>query len=274
MGLLDRLFGRDRTLRDAEFAGVQYPDDPEALERVVGELFEAADGLAAAARVRGLVAPFGDYDYAGPLMAEAYASVDAERDGIERVLVMASSSRVPFRGVAVAGWDALETPIGEVPVDLDAVEEAVDRELARPVRAAFEPAAGLELQFPFLRAALEGIPCIPALVGDADDETVADFLRHFWDDRTLLVVGATLSEGIEAARAEELDAETLAAIEALRPDDIERDRTSARRALRALVDVSDERDLAVETVARATSAETAGTPEQVVGYGALCVLEG
>jgi len=273
MGLLDRLFGRDRTVREPEFAGVQYPAEEHALREAVEEHLEVADGIESQARTRGIVAPFGDYAYAGPLMGEAYASVDAAADGIERVLVVSSSSRVPFRGVAVAGWDALETPIGDVPVDLDAVEEAVDRELARPVQPAFEPAAGLELQLPFLQATLEGVPCIPALVGDARDETVADLFRHFWGDEALVVIGATLSEGIEATRAEKLDAETIASIEGLDREGIERDRTSARRALRALIEVSAERNLRIETAARATSADTAGTPEQVVGYGALCVLD-
>jgi len=272
MGWLDRLFGGERTVRDAEFAGIQYPGGSDELREMVREHLESADAGGLGGRVRGIVAPYGDYEYAGPVMAEAYAPLAERADDFDRILLIASSTRVPFRGVAVAAWDALGTPVGEIPVDVEAVEEAVGDELARPIPAAFEPAAGLELQLPFLRSTLQGVPCVPALVGDADDEAVTEFMRRLWGDETLVVVAARLSEGYTAERAVALDTETVEALESLEPSEIERERTTARCALRSLVEVAGGHGWNVRAAERATSADTAGSPDRVVGYAALHVV--
>ena len=273
--LLDKLFGSndtddDRVIRDPEFAGVQYPDDADELRDAVDGHLAAADGSAVRSGVLGLIVPYGDYRYAGPVMGAAYASVDTEAS-VDRVLVMGPSTRVPFRGLAVAGYEAWGTPVGEVEIDLEVLQEAVETDDVRPIEAAFEPAASLELQMPFVRRRFGDVPAVPVLVGDTDASTVAAFLERFWDDRTLLVVSGNLSRGLPAEEAEALDRETIAAIESGEADALEREATAARTAIQGMVETVGRRGGEVELIEYRTSTEAAGGADQVVGNGAFAV---
>lgn len=258
-------------VREPEFEGVQYPSEADELGDLLDRCLHKSETSGLEGELRGLVTPFGDYEFAGRTMAAAYQAIDAAPVEPSRVLLIASSVRVPFRGLAVAGYDDWRTPLGEVPVDSGAVERAVDTEMARPIEAAFEPAAALELQLPFLQRTLEGVEIMPVLVGDAESSSVADFLEAFWTEETLLVVVANLSEGFEKSDAECRDRETIAAIEAGETDAVGRSDTSARLPIRGMMEVASEGRGRVELLDYRTSAETAGESGRVVGYAAFSV---
>ncbi len=270
-GFFDSLFGSDdddRVVRESEFAGVQYPDEADELRESVERHLETASPAPTRDRLRGLVVPYGDYRYAGPAMGAAYGLVEAA--DYERLLVVAPSERVPFRGLAVGGWEAWATPLGELEVDLARIRRAVERDEVRPIDVAFEPAAALELQMPFLRRTAGGLPVAPMLVGDTDDETVAGMLEAFWDEQTLLVVATQLSRGLGRQQAEQRDRATIEAMTEHRPEAIDREATSGRMALRGAMRVVEPRGGRFELLTYRTSAE-AGDSERVVGYAALAI---
>lgn len=279
---LKNLFGSSdfNHVREPQFAGHQYPDEADDLRRMVEEKLEVEPGEAAAdpGTARGLVAPWGDYNFAGGTMGAAWSTVAGRGrpDGIERVVLMGSSKRVPFRGVAIPRHDALRTPLGPVPVDLEALRELAEAEKARLIDPAFEPAANLELQLPFLQVALsgaDGVSVVPMLVGDSSQEEVAGVLEAMWTPGTLLVISGNLSEGFEQKQAREHDVETIEAIEQLEADGVQRRHAGARLPLKALIEVVDARGWSIQCRARATSADAGGPAERVVGYGAFVVVE-
>jgi AmmeMemoRadiSam system protein B len=276
MGFFDKLFGggddEERVVRQPEFAGVQYPDDGDELAEMVDGWVDAAEAGEWAGKLRGILAPYGDYRYAGPAMGAAYAAV--ARGEVERILLLAPSEKVPFRGLAVAGYDAWSTPVGEMQVDLPRIQEAVERDDVRPIEVAFEPASALELQVPFLCRVAREARLAPMLVGDADGGLVASVLEAFWDDETLLVVGSNLSRGLTEDEARSRDGETMEALHDKNPEAIGRDETSGRMALRGMLQSTADRDWAVEQLDYRTSADTAGESDKVVGYGAFAVTTG
>lgn len=272
---LKKLFGggdsedEDRIVRDPEFAGVQYPEELGELREAVDGHLDSAGDTDVAGEVRGVVAPYGDFRYAGPVMGAAYAAV-ADETSFDRVVVVGPSTRVPFRGLAVAGYEAWATPLGESDIDLAGLEHIVGFDAVRGIEAAFEPAAALELQLPFIQRRFDA-SLVPLLVGDTDAETVADLFDEVWDERTLLVVSATLSRGRAASEAEAVDDETLSALEALETDSIDRDRTDARTALRGLIETVRRRDGGIARLDYRTSSEAERGADQVVGFGAAAV---
>lgn len=276
MGFFDKLFGggddEERVVRQPEFAGVQYPDDGDELAEMVDGFVDRAEAGEWTGELRGIVAPYGDYRYAGPVMGAAYAAL-ADGD-VERVLLLAPSEKVPFRGLAVAGYDAWSTPVGEMQVDLTRIQDAVERDDVRPIDVAFEPASALELQLPFLCRVAGEATFAPMLVGDAGGGTVASVLEAFWDEETLLVVGSNLSRGLTEDQARARDGETMEALHDKNPEAIGRDETSGRMALRGMLQMAADRDWSVERLDYRTSADTAGEPDKVVGYGAFAVTSG
>ncbi len=274
MGLLGRLFGGKEKLdlRKARFAGLLYPEDADELGERVDALLDQARGRREQADValRALIVPQGDYDFAGALMARGWAQVEPV-EGVERVVLVGTSRLVPFRGLAVTGYDGFDTPLGPVVSERAALEELVARESVRAIEPAFDPEASLEVQLPFLRRALgEQVALVPLLVGDATDEEVAEALAPLLDDpKTLVVVSANLSDDVTAAQAAELDDQTAAAIEALEPETLGRQHSHGRVAIRGLLRLAAQRGLRAVTLARATSADAAEqqAPGPVTGYG-------
>jgi hypothetical protein len=268
---LDKLFGRqERNVREPQFSGHQYPAGTEELESVVIRAIDEAH-VAPATRAHGLIAPYGDYELAGSTMGEAWARL-AETDDIERAVLLGSSGRVPFRGVAVARFDGMRTPLGVVDVDLEAIGDVLESDDVRPIEAAFEPAAALELQIPFVQVALGDVEIVPMLVGDADPEDVVEVIERVAGPETVVVVSANLSEGHSRDDATEIDGETVGAIEALDVDGVGRRRTTGRLPIQALIQWARRHERQIRCRAKSTSADAGGPSRQVVGYGAFEVV--
>jgi predicted class III extradiol MEMO1 family dioxygenase len=85
---------------------------------------------------------------------------------------------------------------------------------------------------------------------------------------TLIVISSDLSHYHDYATAQRLDRATSAAIEALRPQDIGYDQACGRNPVNGLLHVARARGLHARTIDLRNSGDTAGTRDQVVGYGA------
>lgn len=282
MGFLKKLFGgRDLTLREPRFAGMLYPEDKAELSDTIDALLATARGDSRSPRA--LVVPHAEYAFAGPVMAEAWATVavasSASNQAVEQVVVIGTSRLVPFRGLAVTGYDGFETPLGPVVSRREAVESIAGLEQVRAIEPAFDPEESIEAQLPFLRRVLgKKVLIVPVLVGDATDEEVAEVIeRVLEDETTLVVVSANLSHDVTPEQADTLDAETQRAIEAFEPETISRDHSAGRVAIRGLLRVASAAGWQVKTLGRSTSAEAAESAGSeagavagpVTGYGAF-----
>ena len=76
---------RDNAVRRAAVAGLFYPADPRKLWSTVEDLLANARFKHKAGRIRALIAPHAGYVYSGPVAAEAFAALRAERHRIRRV---------------------------------------------------------------------------------------------------------------------------------------------------------------------------------------------
>ncbi|QDG50394.1 AmmeMemoRadiSam system protein B [Persicimonas caeni] len=271
MGFFDKLFGRnDLTLREPQFAGMLYPAGKAELRAAIERLLSGAEAGDEAPRA--LIVPHAEFDFAGEVMARAWARV-AGAEGIERIVLLGSSRLVPFRGLAVTGYDGFDTPMGPVVSDREAVESIARLEQVRAIEPAFDPEESIEAQLPFVRQVLKKTMIVPVLVGDATDEEVAEVLSTFVDDpATLIVICANMSHDVEPEQAHTLDAQTQAAIETLVPESISREHSAGRVAIRGLLRVANEAGWKATTLARSTSADAAVTDAvtgPVTGYGAF-----
>src|SRR5262245_17502354 len=198
------LFGGTR-VRRARFAGSWYEGDPDLLRASVDALLDASAPTRLPARRVGVVVPHAGYRWSGPVAACAYAAVRGVE--FDRVLVLAPSHRVPFRGVRVPDWDAYGTPLGEVPVDVRTCGRLRSSPGLREERPGETYLAdgrehSLELQIPFLQRALSSFRLVPVLVGDLGERDaaahIARRLRAVVDSRTLVVASSDLTHFGEA----------------------------------------------------------------------------
>jgi len=187
---------RHRVVLGPAVAGSWYPRDREELAGLVDGLLESAAARAAGPSlpVAALIAPHAGFVYSGAVGASAFVRLRGR--AFDRVVLLGPSHYFGFHGAAVPdAATAYRTPLGDVPIDLEAV--AILRAAAsfRADDKAFEPEHSLEAELPFLQRVLApDVPIVPVLLGGrtthADVERVAAALARFEDPSTLFVVSS------------------------------------------------------------------------------------
>lgn len=253
--------------RKPAVAGLFYPADARALRAQLTELLAAPS--AAGPAPKAIIAPHAGYIYSGPIAASAYARLEPARATIRRVVLLGPAHRVAFHGLALPDATQLQTPLGTLPVDQEAVAALADLPQVRVYDAAHAGEHSLEVHLPFLQAVLDDIGVVPLAVGEASAAEVGEVLERLWGGpETLIAVSSDLSHYHDYATAQRMDRATSRAIETLRGEDIGYDDACGRIPVRGLLHVARRRGLAGQTVDLRNSGDTAGTRDQVVGYGA------
>jgi MEMO1 family protein len=256
------------TVRPAAVAGRFYPADPAALSATV-------DTLLAAARPTGrrpvaLIAPHAGYRYSGAVAGRAYAQLAVRRAEVSRVVVLGPAHLGPLRGMAVPSAAAFGTPLGPVLVDLEARRAALDLPEVIVADRPHTAEHAIETQLPFLLRTLgPGVPVLPVLVGVTDPQAVAGLLCALTGPDVVAVVSTDLSHYLDQARAHRHDRRTAAAVLARDPEAVGPADACGYRPLRGLLRYAADRELSVEQLQLATSADAGADPRRVVGYGAF-----
>ncbi len=263
--------------RPAAVAGTFYPLDPQDLrDALAGHLASACTSVAAEADrpPKLLVAPHAGYVYSGDVAAMAYAPLARWRGRITRVVLLGPVHRVPVRGLAAPTVGAFETPLGRVPLDLDALASLDD---LRQVVWTDRPHAqehSLEVQLPFLQTVLgAGFTLVPLAVGQASPVEVAEVLERLCGgDETLIVVSSDLSHYLPYAEAQASDRATVQRILHFATD-IRGEEACGAAPLNGALLVARRRGLAPRLLGLRNSADAAGMTrgdrDRVVGYGAI-----
>ena len=256
------------SVRPAAVAGAFYPGSPKELDATVQyHLSQVANADAPVPKA--IIAPHAGYIYSGPVAATAYARVRPAREVIKRVVLLGPCHRVPVRGLAVSGADAFATPLGDVPVDRQAIERILDLPQVEVFDATHEEEHSLEVHLPFLQVILEAFSIVPLVVGEADADKVAEVLERLWGGpETLIVISTDLSHYLEYDSARRRDRATCRAIEALDGARIGREDACGRIPMNGLLALAKRRGMGVTTVDLRNSGDTAGSSDRVVGYGA------
>jgi AmmeMemoRadiSam system protein B len=127
------------------------------------------------------------------------------------------------------------------------------------------------VHLPFVTEVLGPVPVLPLLVGRDGPAVLADVLDALWGgDETRVVVSTDLSHYYDDATARAIDRETADAIVA-RCDTLHPERACGAGAVLGLLEAARRHDLTVRLLDLRTSADTAGDPHRVVGYGAFAL---
>ena len=175
--------------------------------------------------------------------------------------------------VGVPSVDLLETPLGTVAVDDDLRRRALTRPGVVVSDEAHAEEHSLEVHLPFIVETLGAdVTVLPLVVGWVDPELLAGVLDEVWGGPETLVVASTdLSHYHDRATAERIDAETVGLVLGGRVDEITPDRACGAGPVRGLLLAARRRALTPTLLDVCTSADTAGTPDRVVGYGAFAL---
>jgi MEMO1 family protein len=260
-------------VRPAAVAGRFYPADPVELRKLITDLLAKVPPAIGPAP-KALIAPHAGYLYSGPIAASAYAQLIPARDQIKRIVLFGPSHYVALKGLATTSAEGFATPLGIVPVDVEAVREARLLPQVRELDKAHACEHSLEVQLPFLQCVLGDFTLVPLAVGDATPKEISQVLDALWDSpETRFVISSDLSHYHDFQTAQRLDRATAKAIEALKPGRIGEEGACGRMPIRGLLQSARRHGLRARTVDLRNSGDTAGPHDRVVGYGAFVFEE-
>lgn len=256
------------SIRKAAVAGLFYEGDPATLQQHISELMSGVSSKKAPIP-EALIVPHAGYIYSGPTAARAYHSLESRRDEVRRVVLFGPAHRVYLEGMALPSVDRFETPLGEVPLDREAIERIVDMVDVSVSDQAHRDEHSLEVQLPFLQTVLKQFSLVPVVVGKCDAASVAAVMDALWGGRdTLVVVSTDLSHFLPYADARQVDAKTCDRILA-KSGSLSGEEACGAYALNGLMHSQHARALDVELLDACNSGDTAGGRDRVVGYGAF-----
>jgi len=264
----------EQTIRQPAVAGSFYPADANELTQMLAQFLDQAEQVGHARAPKAIIVPHAGYIYSGSVAASAYRNLISVHHQINRVVLLGPSHRVAFHGLASCRASDYATPLGLIPVDNTGLMQVEALPQVSVNDAAHIPEHSLEVQLPFLQTVLDEFVLLPLVVGDADEAEVAQVLEQLWGDQhTLIVISSDLSHYHEYAAAQRLDQHTSHAIETLNPAAIGYEDACGRNPVNGLLHLAKRKHLQVETVDLRNSGDTAGSREQVVGYGAWLFYE-
>ncbi len=261
-------------IREPAVAGLFYEGEASSLSGQVDGMLAEAHTKARSVPPKALIVPHAGHIYSGPIAASAYALLRGCAKNIQRVVLLGPSHRVGFIGLADSGARAFRTPLGDIPLDREAISAIDGLPQVHHLEQAHQLEHSLEVQLPFLQRLLGEFTLVPLVVGDAAPDEVAEVLERLWGGpETLIVISTDLSHYHHYDEAQRRDGATAEAITGLHPEAIGYDEACGRNPLNGLLSLARQHGLHIEQLDLRNSGDTAGDRDRVVGYGAFALYE-
>jgi AmmeMemoRadiSam system protein B len=250
-------------------AGTFYPASHGELDGLVSSLLSDAktkDGR----RPKALIVPHAGYMYSGSVAASGFARV-VQGDAIERIVLVGPAHRVRVDGLVSPGVSRMRTPLGDVGVDLEALQALPDIAANAAVHAREH---SLEVELPFLQKVAPRAKVVPLAVGTLDAALVAWVIEALWGGpETMVVISSDLSHYLPYDMARSADRRTADRVLALDPRSLAGEDACGATAINGMIIAARTRGLGVELVDLRNSGDTAGPRHEVVGYGSFAFYE-
>lgn len=274
------------SVRPSPIAGRWYPSDPNILARNLDQYLQEADVQTPPGEIWGVVVPHAGHAYSGGVAAHAFKCFSNLRPEI--VVIISPFHHTHPAPLLTTGHEAYETPLGSIPVDLEAVDQ-LEMKL-KPhvaeglVRLPNDREHSLEIELPFLQHVLGDFSLLPVMINKQSvsvARTLGLALGEILRERpTLFVASSDLSHFYPQELACRLDGELLRRLAAFDPlGVIEAEQQGkgfacGRGAIAAVLWATQRLGANRVTVLKhATSGNVSGDYQSVVGYGAAVIWE-
>lgn len=272
-------------VKEPAVAGSFYPADKQALTHMVDDFMTKARTAPAEGRLIALIAPHAGYEYSGQVAAFAYQHLK-ERP-VDTVILIGPSHHVSFTGAAVYTTGGMRTPLGMIKIN-ETIAASLINEKAQVAfyPAAFEKEHSLEVQLPFLQAALKNFTIVPILIGRPTRETfdhlgrvLTTILRTH--KNAIIVASTDLSHYHDYKTAKAMDDKVIDAVVRMSPEDLEQRLSSGEGEMcggyPVLLTLSIARQLGAThgiVYRSANSGDVTNDKAGVVGYAAIGLYKG
>ena len=253
--------------RPTAVAGFFYPEDPNELTHSVKRML-ASQPLSRLGRIQALVVPHAGYRYSGQIAAAAYKQLTQGQ--FKRVLLLGPNHRVPLRGIAAPSVDRFQSPVGELPLDTQAIKHATQQATVAYLDKAHQSEHCLEVQLPFVLLTLGQVTLIPLIVGNTPARQVCELIQSLMTPETLLLISTDLSHFHPLSQANQIDQQTLDQIMALHPT-LTGEQACGAAPLNGALMWAKQQGLTATLLAKGNSVDGGGDADSVVGYASIAL---
>ena len=262
------------TLRHMSVSGSFYPADADEIKKMI-EHFNTI--LAshpntverfASLRSNAIIVPHAGWVYSGFTANIAFRILSDSKP--QTLVVIGPSHRVGFDGISIADTEFYQTPLGDIEIDRDLVQELMQH-YALPYFPQAHHEHSTEVQMPFIKHYFPEIKVIELVYAYAEPsllEPIIDYCLAKKD--TAVVISTDLSHFYSLDRAKQLDAICLEAIQ--------NENTAALHqgceacgmiGVEAMLSVAQKKALQSVILDYRTSADASGDTSRVVGYASV-----
>ena len=262
-----------REVRQPAVAGMFYPNDPQQLRSMVRQFLQEAPAQEPAPIA--IIAPHAGYVYSGYTAACAYKTLPkAEENQPIRVFLLSPSHRVYLDGVSVGCYRAYATPLGEVMVDQEMVQQMAALPDVNQDPAPHQQEHALEVHLPFLQETIGHFTLVPVVFGDISGGHLADIISKFWKPGDLLIASTDLSHFYPYEEAKQLDSQCHEAVLAIDPKAMSKTKACGNTGVCALLEMARRNQWRPVMADYRNSGDTAGDKNKVVGYASYLFYSG
>lgn len=184
-------------VRPSPIAGSWYPGDKITLQKAIQGYIDQASPANLEGSLHGLIVPHAGYFYSGATAGYAYRCVQ----GLSFDVCMVLSPLHDYQSAELltSSHTAYATPLGEVPIAADLVEE-IDRDLQASAGLSLQHIANdaehsLEIQLPFLQVAIKDsfqlVPIMVRTLNAANLQAAARCIHKVLAGKRALIVAST-----------------------------------------------------------------------------------
>jgi AmmeMemoRadiSam system protein B len=256
-------------LRNPQFTGTFYPDNPQVLKKMIEGFLRQAIIPKLKVQPKALIVPHAGYIYSGPIAAYGYKAIHPFF--YKTVILLGPSHNFYVEGFVASPFEKWFTPLKETEsLTLKDFSLLKNNNLIKESGEVHQLEHSLEVQLPFLQIVLKDFTIFPILVGEVDILKGAEILDYFLDKETLLIISSDLSHYLKYEEAIKQDKVTIDAILDL---DLERfleyGDACGKVPIALLIALAKKHNLKAKLLKASNSGETAGFKDQVVGYASI-----
>ena len=280
-------------IRQSQFAGTFYPDNPQILKEMIEDFLHQATIEKLKVQPKALIVPHAGYIYSGPIAAYGFKILEdklfrAKREKrfcrsaswrrgrflYKKIILLGPSHHFSFQGLASSPSGYWGTPLGKIEClgkkDLKKLEKTKEIIESSEIH---EPEHCLEVEIPFLQVILKEFKIVPFLTGELNIKTIAKVLESLVDEGTLILVSSDLSHYYPYKEAQKLDKVT---IDAILDNDSKRleefGEACGKIDIEILIEIAKKKKWQPKLLKALNSGDITGEKSQVVGYASIVYL--
>jgi AmmeMemoRadiSam system protein B len=254
-------------IRPAYCAGYWYNDDPKKLS---AEISNYLDGVKKENfRVKAVIVPHAGYVYSGKVAAYSFKQIDKNT---KNVIILGTAHRYPLKGVCAMDYDAYDSPLGAVRVDIRMNDFMKEKNVVSLSDADVEEHS-IEIEIPFLQLQLKNFEILPLIVGRVNTDEFSKLLEKYFEENSLIVVSVDLSHFHSFEKAVELDNESIKNILELNDLAVEDSEIDSPYAVMSLIKLARRKNWKPKLLCYKNSGSVKGDKNRVVGYASIIFYE-